>query len=404
MRGSGLKAIIFCWLIYGFFYLNRLNLSPVIPLIMADLEITHSRIGLVGALFYLTYTLIQLPAGFLADTFGATRIIVAGGTISALANLLFGFGNRLLHLVLSQCLNGLGQGCGFTTIIKIIDRHFPVSQRARALGLVMTSTAFFNVAAFYIAALIGEMFGWRTVFFSAGLLFIPVLVFFAWAMKTLDPEKREKGKTLNTPKPGSAENVKSLSRHVLSKKMVLLSLGFFCLCYITYGNLVWLPSFLFETYHLSLPAAGLLAALYPLAGIVSRPLGGYVSDVHFKGKRRQTVLAGWGAVLVSTMLLIHIDNFAVNICLIFIIGFFDNFVGPLFFAWVLDMVPDRHAGSGAGTLQFFGHIGTVLSIYISGLIIDGFHSYRPFFLVLSVVSLTGVIAIWMIDEPKEKYS
>jgi len=371
---------------------------------MSDLDISHSRIGLIGALFYLSYTLIQFPAGFLADVFGASRIIVAGGVISALSNLIFGVGNSLLKLAASQCLNGLGQGCGFTPIIKIIDQHFPVSQRARALGLVLTSTAFFNVAAFYIAGLIGQAFGWRTVFFSAGLVFIPVLAFFSGTMKASESEKLDNGRKTNALNPVSAENFRIIRSQVLSKKMCLLSLGFFCLCYITYGNLAWLPSFLFETYNLSLSHAGLLAALYPLAGIISRPLGGYVSDVHFNGRRKQTVLVGWAAVLVSTVILTRIDSFAVNICIIFLIGFFDNFIGPLFFAWVLDMVPGRHAGSGAGTLQFFGHIGTVLSIYFSGLIIDHFHSYRPFFVVLSLISIVGIISIWLIDEKKENFS
>jgi sugar phosphate permease len=404
VNSTKLKLIIYCWLVYGFYYLNRLNLSPVIPLIMTDLNFSHSQIGLIGALFYLSYTLVQLPAGFLADVLGATRIVVAGGVISAIANLTFGIGNSILHLASSQCLNGLGQGCGFTPIIKIIDRYFPIRQRARALGFVMTSTAFFNVAAFYVAALIGQKYGWRSVFICAGLLLIPMVVFFAGAMRLLGPEKQEDRLKSDCSHSASFGNFKIVTRFVMSKKMGLLSFGFFCLCYITYGNLVWLPSFLFETYHLSLSTAGLIAALYPLAGIISRPLGGYVSDVLFRGRRKQTVMAGWGVVLVSTTMLTGIDHFAANILLIITIGFFDNFIGPLFFAWVLDMVPQCHAGSGAGVLQFFGHIGTVLSIYVSGLVIDSFQSYRFFFLILAMVSLAGILSIWMIDESKEKCS
>lgn len=79
MSRKQFKIIFYCWLVYGFFYLNRLNLSPVIPLIMSDLDISHARIGFIGASFYVCYTLIQLPAGYLSDLFGARRIIVAGG-------------------------------------------------------------------------------------------------------------------------------------------------------------------------------------------------------------------------------------------------------------------------------------------------------------------------------------
>ena len=159
---------------------------------MSDLDISHARIGLIGALFYVFYTMFQLPAGYLSDLFGARKVIFAGGLISAFSNIVFSFGSGLWHLASSQCLNGLGQGCGFSPIIKIIDQHFSFSQRGRALGLVMTSTAVFNVAAFLLAGYIGQTFGWRSVFWSAPLVFIPVLILFKMVIKAPSVDKPSK--------------------------------------------------------------------------------------------------------------------------------------------------------------------------------------------------------------------
>jgi sugar phosphate permease len=403
MSREKFKIIFYCWLIYGFFYLNRLNLSPVIPLIMSDLEISHARIGLIGASFYAFYTLIQLPAGYLSDLFGARKVLFTGGLISAFSNIIFSFGSGLWHLIPSQCLNGLGQGCGFSPIIKIIDQHFPFSQRGRALGSVMTSTAVFNVAAFFLAGYIGQAFGWRAVFWSAPLVFIPVLFLFKTKMSTSSPDIPSTVDLTdsNSPKTIKPKSFIRTNSRVFSGKMCLLGLGFFSLCYITYSNLIWLPSFIFESYHVSLIQASLLAALYPLSGFISRPLGGYVSDVVFKGKRKQTILIGWFVILVSTLLLSRIEDFHINIYFIILIGFFDNLIGPLFFAWMLDLVPYNRSGSGAGALQFFGHIGTTFSIYFSGIIVDIFQSYRPFFMILCGVSILGTISICLISEHGE---
>lgn len=404
MGKAKFKIIFYCWLIYGFFYLNRLNLSPVIPLIMSDLGISHARIGLIGALFYVFYTMFQLPAGYLSDLFGARKVIFAGGLISAFSNIVFSFGSGLWHLASSQCLNGLGQGCGFSPIIKIIDQHFSFSQRGRALGLVMTSTAVFNVAAFLLAGYIGQTFGWRSVFWSAPLVFIPVLILFKMVIKAPSVDKPSKAVEAesNDRKAVKNKSFAGINNHIFSRKMFFLSIGFFCLCYITYSNLIWLPSFLFESYDMSLVQAGFLAALYPLAGVISRPLGGYISDVLFKGKRKQTILIGLFVILISTLLLSRIKDFNINIYFIILIGFFDNLIGPLFFAWMLDMVPYNHSGSGAGALQFFGHTGTVCSIYFSGIILDVFHSYRPVFMILSAISILGIISIWVISESGKK--
>lgn len=395
-----LKIIFYCWLIYGFFYLNRLNLSPVIPLIMSDLDISHARIGLIGASFYLFYTMIQLPAGYLSDLFGARKIIFTGGLISAFSNIMFSFGSGLWHLVPSQCLNGLGQGCGFSPIIKIIDQHFSFSQRGRVLGLVMTSTAVFNVVAFFFAGYIGQKFGWRAVFWSAPLVFIPVLILFRMVFKVSSVIPPSKADAIHPSGPKANENnsFPRINSRIFSNKLCFLGLGFFCLCYITYSNLIWLPSFLFESYDMSLVQAGFFAALYPLSGIISRPLGGYISDVLFEGEKKQTILIGLFAILISTLMLSRIEDFNINIYFIILIGFFDNLIGPLFFAWMLDLVPYNRSGSGAGALQFFGHTGTILSIYFSGIIVDFFHSFRPFFMVLSGISILGLISVWLISE------
>ncbi len=404
MSREKFKILFYCWLIYGFFYLNRLNLSPVIPLIMSDLEISHARIGLIGASFYMFYTLIQLPAGFLSDKFGARKILFTGGLISAFSNMIFSFGNGLWHLIPSQCLNGLGQGCGFSPIIKIIDQHFSFSQRGRVLGAVMTSTAVFNVAAFFLAGYIGQTFGWRSVFWSAPLVFIPVLILFKIKMRTssLDMSSTVNLGLSNTSEETKPKSFVRIDSRIFSRELCLLGFGFFSLCYITYSNLIWLPSFIFESYHVSLVQAGFLAALYPMSGFISRPLGGYISDVVFKGKRKQTILIGLLAILVSTLLLSRIEDFHINIYFIILIGFFDNLIGPLFFAWMLDLVPNNRGGSGAGALQFFGHTGTILSIYFSGIIVDVFQSYRPFFMILCGISILGTISICLISECGEK--
>ncbi|WP_457552746.1 MFS transporter [Desulfobacula sp.] len=404
MTRAKFKIMFYCWLVYGFFYLNRLNLSPVIPLIMSDLDISHARIGLTGASFYVFYTLVQLPAGYLSDLFGARKVIVAGGLISAFSNIVFSFGSGLWHLVPSQCLNGLGQGCGFSPIVKIIDQHFSFSQRGRALGLVMTSTAVFTVAVFFLAGYIGQTFGWRAVFWSSGLVFIPVLIIFKIVIKPASADTALKSSETESSSLAAIKDKSfvSINKRVFSREMCFLGLGFFCLCYITYSNLIWLPSFLFESYDMSLAQAGFFAALYPLSGVISRPLGGYISDVVFKGGKKQTILIGLLVILISTLILSVIEDFNINVCFIIVIGFFDNLIGLLFFAWMLDMVPKKSSGSGAGALQFFGHMGTVLAIYFSGVAMDSFHSYRPVFIILCGISILGIISVLMISESREK--
>jgi len=104
------SVLVLAWLVYGCFYLNRLNLSPVIPLIIEDLKISYAQIGLISTVFFAFYAAAQFPAGYLSDILGPRKIITLGGLISALANFLFGAGSGFFYLIGFQSLNGLGQG------------------------------------------------------------------------------------------------------------------------------------------------------------------------------------------------------------------------------------------------------------------------------------------------------
>ena len=58
-------VLFLTWLLFGMYYVNRFNYSPVIPLLKADLGISNTQAGWLMALFFLTYTIFQLPAGYL---------------------------------------------------------------------------------------------------------------------------------------------------------------------------------------------------------------------------------------------------------------------------------------------------------------------------------------------------
>ncbi len=66
-------VLFLTWLFFGMYYMNRFNYSPMIPLLKADLNISNAQAGWLMALFFITYTIFQLPSGYLADRFGPRK-------------------------------------------------------------------------------------------------------------------------------------------------------------------------------------------------------------------------------------------------------------------------------------------------------------------------------------------
>ena len=93
MKQFGLKSpaglvLFLTWLLFGMYYVNRFNYSPMIPLLRADLGISNTQAGWLMAQFFISYTIFQLPAGFLGDRFGPRKTLTWGAVISIAGNLL----------------------------------------------------------------------------------------------------------------------------------------------------------------------------------------------------------------------------------------------------------------------------------------------------------------------------
>lgn len=63
-----LNVSLTVFLVYVIYYLGRLNLGALIPVIRKTHGLTNTELGLVAASMYLAYTLMQIPSGFFLQT------------------------------------------------------------------------------------------------------------------------------------------------------------------------------------------------------------------------------------------------------------------------------------------------------------------------------------------------
>jgi sugar phosphate permease len=225
---------------------------------MEDLKISHVQIGLIGTFFLAFYSVAQFPVGYLSDIVGPRKIIIIGGVTSAVANVFFSAGTSLFYLIGFQGLNGLGQGGGWVPGVKLLNNWFPKSERGRTLGLFGTCESIFIVFAYILAVYLGKMFGWRVVFRILPMILLFVL-FVYWVVVDDHPDRiSAQNFRYRTPEPGekSSENRYKLIVILSNKNVRMTCIGFFCLMYISYCNLIWLPAYLYESYGLSVVKAG----------------------------------------------------------------------------------------------------------------------------------------------------
>src|SRR5258708_28586707 len=94
-------------------YVDRGNLATAAPLMQDQLGLSATQIGVLLSAFYYGYVLCMPGMGWLAERYGAQRVLAAGLTLWSVATFLTGFAGRFATLLALRILLGIGESVNF---------------------------------------------------------------------------------------------------------------------------------------------------------------------------------------------------------------------------------------------------------------------------------------------------
>src|SRR4051794_14988044 len=112
--------------------------NVALPTIRADLGFTDTGLAWVVNAFFVSFALLLLPAGRLADRVGARRVFLAGLVTFTLASLFCGVAPTAEVLIGARVLQGAGGALATAVVLGMIARLFdddPIGL-TRAFGLL----------------------------------------------------------------------------------------------------------------------------------------------------------------------------------------------------------------------------------------------------------------------------
>jgi len=393
------SILLVIWLTYGSFYLCRLNMSAVIPLVMEDLRLSHLGVGFIMSGFFIAYALSQFPAGYLSDRFGSRKVITIAGLLSALSNLFFSLSTRLYHFVSFQILNGISQAGAYAPCVKLVGNWFPQSRRATALGIFLTCVPIFTIVSYWLSSFLGQSFGWRSAFF------VPFVILSCVALidfRVIQDIPRGKQWAQTEEEKDSGFSASAIKTAILSNKPLwLLGACLGGIAFIEYTYLMWLPTFLFETFGTTIIKAGVFSSIYPLLGIPARFMTGWICDFYFHSRKKTLITTALIGVTILCLVLSNTSSFLWTILILGGIGFLVQLTEPLIFALQMDITPGRFIGTGASLVNGISSIGSIVAMVGSGFIIDTFHSYRILFLILAGAAFAAIISLFFVSERRK---
>ena len=265
-----------CWLAYSTSYIGRLNFSAAMPDIIASTGISKSVIGVVGSAFFLSYCAGQLLNGFIGDKVRPHVMIATGMTGSGLCNLAMGFAGGVGSMTVIWCLNGFLQSMIWSPIVRTIGEWFPNDYRKKAAANIQTTTAVGTLAAYALTSLLLLLAGWRAAFFAASLLVAVVGVFVFFAMRGVEARHREDRDRLFAAdalaETGGREKDVQQGKApffslVISAGLLVMAVPIIANGIIKDGVVMWVPTFVSESFGLSSSLSVLLTMVLPVVNL-----------------------------------------------------------------------------------------------------------------------------------------
>ena len=373
-RNSNVWLVILCRSFQG---LTLGGIALFLPLIRKDLQITFTQGGTLSAASTFIYALMQIPAGYLADRFGAKRVFVIGALGTTISALTFGLVTEYWQALLNQGLSGIFRAFLFAPGLALIVGWFPPEKRATAIGLHTIGGVSGNIILDILGPILVAQFDWRFPFF----IFPPIGIVIAlilWRTESGSPPDG-RGKEINI------HDVLKLFR--LRVMWICGGIQYVRLA-VTQSIAFWLPSLLVDEKGLSLQLTGFVIALRAVLIAPSNILGGYASD---RLKNPTLVIAlSLIVLMMTTALMAVLNNFTMLVIVIALNSIFvQMYFGPLF-SIPIEILGYRTAGTTTGFSNLFANVGAFTSIYFLGVIKDATGSFLSGFLAISLVCVLGL--------------
>ena len=130
-----------------------------------DLQVSYSELEWVVNGYALTFAVLMLTGGKLADMYGRRRIFIVGLAIFTGASLACGLANSADFLIGARIVQGAGAALMNPATLSIITATFPPRQRGMAIGIWVGVSALALAIGPLIGGLLTEHIDWSWVFF-----------------------------------------------------------------------------------------------------------------------------------------------------------------------------------------------------------------------------------------------
>lgn len=404
---------------YSIQYLDRVIATVLIPRVADDIGLTTADIGTGAFLMMIFYAPAQLVAGFLTDRFGAKRLLLFSVVAWSVMAAWLGLIQSPTEYFYRMALFGLLIGTEFVPSARVLMRWFNREGRARAQALLSLAWILTPAWASVLATQLAVYFGnWRPVFFvtaAAGIVPLVLIKLFVFdrpehykhiTQEELEHSYRDELEA-GILKAGDFQNAQGqimlarkfgffdlfTSRSYLAAVVVLIILQI-----VYWGNLVWIPPYLSDTFSFKLDTMGLWNSLYYVAAAVGSLFSSYLADKLFRNNRRVMIVVCFAGLIPFLLLLASLTSATPGLLALALcgMGFFASMAWGPVLAVPAEIFSPEVYGKAMGLLNCCGYVvGAFAAKLFSVMVVvreGGGKDYTIGWFFIAACAVIGVVA------------
>jgi MFS family permease len=350
---------------------------------------SRASISGVASTALLVHGLFSIVAGNLSDRLGPRLVVTACGVIFALGAFLTSHVHYLWQLYLTYgVVLGIGVSAFDVVVLSTIVRWF-TRTRGVMTGIVKAGAGLGHLTVPVLAAGVIAAQGWRSAYTVLAAVCIVIIVSAAQFLRR-DPGTVGR----DVPHPGHSEPVaaeEGLTLAQASRRWQFWSLlaAYFTLLFSTYTVQVHIAPHAIDLGNSVTQAAGVLSVI-GAAGVAGRFVMGGVGDR--VGTRRAMIFC-FGLLCTALLVMAFIGQRWMLYLIIPFYGFAHGGSYSLISPMVASLFGTGSHGAIYGLIIFGGTIGGAIGPVLAGYLFDTTGSYRPVFLILSVVAAVGLLLL-----------
>jgi ACS family D-galactonate transporter-like MFS transporter len=384
-------------------FVDRTSISTAMadPPFKAHFSLSDTDRGMIGAMFFWSYGLVQIPMGWLVDRYGVKTPYTVCFALWCVATAATGLVGTLMALILMRIIVGAAEAIVMPASYRWIRNNFSEGESGTAVGIFTMGNKFGPAIGAPVASWLIVNYDWRLMFLLTGLIGLVWLV--PWLLMVRnDMPKGGEAKAAARKAASSVTFASILKSPVVWGAMIVN----FCYGYFTFYCMTWMPAYLVEQRGLSLEKSGLYT-FFSFAGIaIVAVIAGWTAD--------RIIARGGNPVLVRKAFVIAGFIGACTVLLgawatslgwalfwnVFSLSFLGLATANNLALCRLTLIPKPAIGLVTGVQQVATSLAGGVAASLSGWLLHVSGDYELPMLVIFVFLLVGALACWILLRPE----